>query len=65
MIARMLNYYPQLDLDRLEALPVDRFLLLFMGMLDNLFPGVTEPRQEMIDRKLREAHDRARSRSRR
>lgn len=55
----MLNYYPQLTLDELDRLPVDRFLFLMVGMLDNIAPAATEPTAERISRLTREAHAKA------
>lgn len=45
-------------------MPVDQYLFLLVGMLDNTSPEVTEPPEEKIARLTREAHQRAMQRAR-
>lgn len=54
-IAAFLHYYPQVTLADLRTMPAEDYLFLLLGMIDNVNPEATEPLEDRIARKTREA----------
>lgn len=57
MVGRFLHYFPQYTLRNLEdgTLSMGRFFYLWGGLLDNEAPEATEPVEDTVERRTKEA----------
>lgn len=55
MLARFLNFYPQYKLSDLREMPVSDFYFLLTGMMDIQAPDLTDPIEELVQKRMREA----------
>jgi len=62
MVAQFLHHFPQYTLDDLAdgTLSVPAFRMLYAGMIDNTNPEQTDPLSEVMARRVRASHLKAR-----